>query len=70
MLYEVITTPVRKGIDTVMKPLNKIKGVTDEIYDVLKKKISVPLVGSFTVEQAINSTTGVVKKAAEAILNP
>ncbi len=63
-------TPVRKGIDTVMKPLNKIKGVTDEIYDVLKKKISVPLVGSFTVEQAINSTTGVVKKAAEAILNP
>ncbi len=61
---------VTGGIKKVMTPLNKIKGVTDEIYSVLKKTIKVPLVGSFTVEQAINSTTGVVKKAAEAVLNP
>jgi tetratricopeptide (TPR) repeat protein len=65
-----VISDVTGGIKTVMTPLNKIKGVTDEIYDILKKKISIPMVGTFTVEQAINSTTGVVKKAAEAVLNP
>ncbi len=65
-----VVSSVKSGIEKVMKPLDKIKGITDEVYDVLKKKIKIPFVGSFTVEQAISSTTGVVKKAAEAILNP
>lgn len=65
-----VISDVSGGVRSIMRPLDKISSVTDEINNVLKKRIKIPLVGSFTVEEAINSTTGVVKKAAEKLLNP
>ncbi len=61
---------VTGGIKKIMRPLDKIDSVTSEIKKVFDKKIKIPLVGSFTVGEAIESSTGVVKKAAEKILNP
>ena len=65
-----VVSKVTGGVKAVMKPLNSIKGVTDKIDSALNQRIKIPLVGSFTVREALESTTGLVKKAAEAILNP
>lgn len=61
---------VTGGIKKIMGPLDKIDSVTSEIKKVFDKKIKIPFVGSFTVGEAIESSTGVVKKAAEKLLNP
>ncbi|MFP4443328.1 MAG: hypothetical protein ACLFST_09425 [Spirochaetia bacterium] len=65
-----IITNVKGGMKKIMDPLDKIDGVTSEIKKVLDKKIKVPFVGTYTVAQAVDSSTGVVKKAAKKLLNP
>ncbi|SIQ08555.1 hypothetical protein SAMN05920897_103160 [Alkalispirochaeta americana] len=60
---------VNTGVERVMQPLDRISSVTNEIQSALDRRVSV-LGRSFTVQEAIDSSTGVVKRAAEAILNP
>lgn len=65
-----VISDVSGGMRKIMGPMDKISSVTNEINKVLRKKIKIPFVGSFTVGEAIESTTGVVRKAAEKLLNP
>ncbi len=65
-----IISDVKGGMKKIMDPLDKIDGVTSEVKKVLDKKIKVPFVGTYTVADAVNSSTGVVKKAGKKLLNP
>ena len=65
-----LISTVNRGVETVMRPLDTISSVTNQINRALQQRVSIPLVGSFTVEEAIQSSTGVIKSAAEAVLNP
>ena len=65
-----LVNEVSGGIERLMRPLDRVKGVTDRIHSALTREISIPFVGSFSVSDALGSANGVVTRAARAIIDP
>ncbi len=65
-----LVNEVSGGIERLMRPLDRVKGVTDRIHSALTREISIPFVGSFSVSDALGSSRGVVARAARAIIDP
>lgn len=64
-----VVSDVTGGVERIMRPLDKIDSVTSKVDNALQQEINVGFT-KFTVEEAINSSTGMVRKAAEAVLDP